>query len=526
MHFKKITFSKHSSMDLTTGNLFFKFGLLALPLALTTMLQLLYTTIDLWCVSNFGGGSLSMSAVGSNTSLINLIVTVFVNMSMGANVAISHAKGAGDKEYANKVLHTSILIALFAGILVGLTGFFCSSFLLKLMGTPDSIIENATLYLKIYFVGLPFLMIYNYGAQMMRALGDSTIPLLILIFSGIFNVAFDVILVKYCGLDVAGVGIATVISQVVASILVILYLMFNKKGFVKFRFQDLRIDKRALGNVIKIGLPAGIQGLAFCIPNVMIQSSLYTITNYSINGIKISMDEIVSAGSACNQIESYAFAIEEAIGVSLCSFIGQNYGAQKKENLRKLLLYAIIYNVITAALVDLLVFTCSDGLLSIFINDSAGVIKSNALLAGNERLKIMLIPYIFDGIMVTCGNYLRGMKISTPPAVVTLIGCTGFRIIFIFCLFNVVPYFHTIFWLYAAYPISWILIDIAYIPIILVLEKKAFRKLDEEIRLTKLAKERIEKKEDLNKIDLIEKEVVSPIDNIKEENIDTNNQNK
>lgn len=484
MEIKKISFRKRSEMDLTSGNLFLKFGLFALPLALTTMLQLLYTTIDLWTVSTYGGGSLSMSAVGSNTALINLIVTVFVNMSMGANVALSNAKGANDKVSAGKVLHTSILVALFSGILVGLVGLLVSKYLLVLMGTPDSIIDNASLYLKIYFCGLPFLMIYNYGAQMLRALGDSTVPLVVLIISGIFNVALDIILVKYACLDVMGVAIATITSELVGAILILLYLGFNKKGFVKFSFKNLRIDSESLKNVVKIGLPAGIQGLAFCIPNVLIQSSLYTITNYSINGVAISMDEIVTGSSAASQIENYAFAIEEAIGVSICSFIGQNYGAKKKENLRKLLGYAFIYNLITAVLFDAIVFTFSNQLLGVFINDTQGVIRENALAAGKERLMIMLIPYILDGIMVTCGNYLRGMKISTPPAIITLIGCTGFRILFLLTLFKT-SYFHTIFWLYAAYPISWLIIDLAYIPILLILEKKGFKILDLEIEKEK-----------------------------------------
>ncbi len=484
MDIKKLKFKKISGMDLTSGNLFLKFGLFAFPLALTTMLQLLYTTIDLWTVSTYGGGALSMSAVGSNSALINLIVTVFVNMSMGANVALSNSKGANDKEKASKILHTSFLVALISGIFVGLVGFFLSKYLLILMGTPDSILDNASLYLKIYFLGLPFLMIYNYGAQMLRALGNSTAPLIILILAGIFNVGLDIILVKYCYLDVKGVALATITSEFVGALLTLLYFGLNKKGYVRLKLKSLKIDKESLGQIIKIGLPAGIQGLAFCIPNVMIQSSLYTINNYSINGVAISMNEIVTGGSAASQIENYAFAIEEAIGVTCCSFIGQNYGAKKKENLRKIFIYALIYNLITAILFDLIAFSFSNELLGVFINDSEGVIKANAISAGKERLYIMLAPYILDGIMVTCGNYLRGMKISLPPAIITLIGCTGLRILFLTTLFQT-SYFHTIFWLYAAYPLSWLLIDLAYIPILIILEKKAFKRLDEEINKEK-----------------------------------------
>ena len=477
MHLIKFNQVRHSEMNLTEGNLFWKFGLFALPLALTTILQLLYTTMDLWTVTTYGGGSVSMSAVGSNTALINLIVTVFVNMSMGANVAISQAKGANDKQRAEKVLHTSLILALIAGIIVGLVGFFISGKLLEIMNTPSTIIDKATDYLKIYFIGLPFLMIYNYGSQILRALGDSKKPLYILIASGIINVAFDIILVKYAFLDVKGVAIATISSEALAAILTIIVLYFNKNGFVKLNFKKLRIDLSSLKDVLIIGLPAGIQGLSFSVPNVMIQSSLYDITNYTIDGVKISMDEITAGSSASNQLENFAFALEDAIGVSLCTFVGQNYGAKKKDNIKKSLWIAICWDIITCAFIATLFITLSKELLSIFITEKQGVIQANAVAAGQQRLYIMIIPYIFDGIMIICGDYLRGMKISTPPAIITLIGCTGFRIIFILFLFPI-PYFHTIFWLFAVYPISWIIIDLCYIPIILFLQKKAFKQIE------------------------------------------------
>lgn len=478
MHFKKVFQIKHLEMDLTRGRLFFKFALFALPLALTTILQLLYTTVDLWCVTNFGGGSVSMSAVGSNTALINLIVTVFVNMSMGANVAISQAKGANDKEKASKVLHTSLILSLFSGLIVGFTGFFLSGILLKIMNTPISLLDKATDYLKIYFIGLPFLMVYNYGSQILRALGDSTKPLLTLIVAGVINVGFDVILVKYAHLDVIGVAIATVCSEAVASIMTLIFLYFNK-GFVRLEFKKLLVDIPSLKEVLIIGLPAGLQGLAFSIPNVLIQSSLYSITNYSINGIPISQDEIVSGSSAASQLENFAFAIEDAIGVSLCTFVGQNYGAKKKKNIKKAFWIALSWDFITCIFIATLFISLANQFLSIFITEKQGVIQSHAIAAGKERLYIMIIPYIFDGIMIICGDYLRGMKISLPPAIITLIGCTGLRIVFLYTLFPM-SYFHTIFWLYAAYPISWILIDICYIPIVLILQKKPFKELDEK----------------------------------------------
>lgn len=486
MVIKKFLHVKHLEMDLTKGNLFWKFALFALPLALTTILQLLYTTIDLWCVTKYGGGSVSMSAVGSNTALINLIVTVFVNMSMGANVAISQAKGANDKEKASKVLHTSLILSVFSGVIVGIVGFFLSGVLLKMMNTPMSLLDKATDYLKIYFIGLPFLMIYNYGSQILRALGDSTKPLLTLIAAGIINVGFDILLVKYANLDVVGVAIATICSEAVAAFMTTLFLFLNNKGFVKLEFKKIRVDVPSLKEVLVIGLPAGIQGLAFSIPNVLIQSSLYSITNYSINGVPISQDEIVAGSSAASQLENFAFAIEDAIGVSLCTFVGQNFGAKNKKNIKKVFWIGLSWDFITCVLIAVLFISLSNQLLSIFITEKQGVIQAHAIAAGKERMYIMIIPYIFDGIMIICGDFLRGMKRSLPPAIITLVGCTGLRILFLYTLFRM-PYFHTIFWLYAAYPISWVLIDICYIPVMIVLSKKSFVELDNSLTLVNQA---------------------------------------
>lgn len=483
MRIRKLALFNHnkSEMDLTNGNLFWKFIIFALPLAFTTILQLLYTTMDLWTVSTFGGGSLSMSAVGSNTALINLIVTVFVNMSIGANVAISQAKGASNKDKASKALHTSVVLAVIFGIIVGLFGFFFSKILLGWMNTPSSIIDKASEYLKIYFIGLPFLMVYNYGSQILRALGDSKKPLIVLAFSGIINIGFDIILVKYANMDVSGVGWATVMSEMLACVLTIVFLATNK-GFVKLEFKKLGIDKKALKDVLFIGLPAGIQGLAFCIPNVLIQSSLYSISDYTINGIAISQDEIVSGSSASNQLENFAFAIEDAIGVALCTFIGQNFGANKRENLKKLFITSMIWNAIASACIVLIYGLASNQLLSIFVSESQGVVRENAIAAGQQRLYIMMFPCIFDGIMIICGDYLRGMNISTPPAILTIIGCTGLRILFLLTLFNL-PYFHTVFWLFAAYPISWVIVDFCYIFMVPHYKKKAIAQLDKTIQL-------------------------------------------
>lgn len=472
-----MTTNKIREMDLTTGNLFWKIVIFALPMALTTILQLLYTTVDLYTVANFGGGSNSMSAVGSNTPLINLIISLFVSMAVGCNVAMGNAKGAHDKERAQKVLSTSLIFSLLCGLVVGVLGYFISPYLLDLMDTPDSLMNNATLYLQIYFIGMPFLMVYNFGSQDLRALGDSRRPLYILIISGALNVAFDFIFVIFGKMDVAGVAWATVISEAVSAVLTVLWLSINKKGYVHVIYKELKIDRKSLADIVKVGLPAGVQALGFNIPNVMIQSSLYTITNYTINGSLISQEEIVAGASASSTIENYVYAFIDAFAVTCVSFIGQNYGARNVSNIKKVFWYCQIWMVIFWAICSLFVLIIPNQILGVFITGGDNFNRENALAAGRERMYMMVFTYCLDGIMDIDSSYLRGMRHSTSPAVITLAGVTGSRILFLYTLFPM-PYFHTIFWLYFTYPLSWIIVDFIYIPVTLHIQKKVFRQLE------------------------------------------------
>lgn len=471
--------SKISEMDLTTGKLFWKVPLFSLPMAFTTILQLLYSTVDLYTVANFGGGSNSMSAVGSNTALINLIVTLFVSLSLGSNVVMGHAKGANNKDFASKILHTSMILAVITGVFVGMVGYFLSSTLLGWMSTPDSIMEKSTEYLKIYFIGLPFLMVYNYGSQILRALGDSKRPLYILILSGLINVAVDFWFVIGFDLDVAGVAWATVLSEVVSAILVVLWLIFDKKGYVTLHFKDLKMDSIAFKSIMRVGLPSGLQGLGFCIPNVLIQSSMYSITNYMIGNVPISVDEIVAGSAAASTIENYVFAFVDAFAAGCTAFVSQNYGAGKKENIRKVFWYSMIWMLILWGICALICGIWPYQILGIFITESQGIVLENALAAGKERMYLMVFTYFLDGIMDVCSAYLRGLKRATSAAVVTITGCVGIRIFFLYVLFPM-TYFHTIFWLYIVFPISWTLVDITYVFLISFVEKKVFKEMKEK----------------------------------------------
>lgn len=471
------TYSK-KEMDLTSGNLFLKMPLFAIPMALTTILQLLYSTVDLFTVSNFGGGSNSMSAVGSNSALINLIIVFFVSFSMGSNVLMANAKGADDRSRANKILHSSIILALISGVFIGIIGFFISPFLLKLMNTPDSIIDNATSYLKIYFIGLPFLMIYNYGSQILRALGDSKRPFYVLIISGLINVIFDLIFVICFHLDVKGVAYATILSEFVSAVLVLLWLIFYKKGYVYLKFNELKLDKQSVISIIKIGFPSGVQGLGYYIPGVLIQSSLYALTSAVVFNVNVSVDEIVAGNAASSTIESYVYAFVEAFATASTSFVSQNYGANKKENIKKILLYSLIWSEISCLICSLICLIFTEPILKIFITEGDGININNALLAGKERMYLLVFTYGLDAIMDVTSFYLRGLNHSTSPSIVTICTCIGIRLFFIYVLFPI-EMFHTLFWLLVIYPISWTIASLILLPMSIFIQNKEVKKMNE-----------------------------------------------
>ena len=310
--------SVFASTNMTEGNLFKKIILFALPVMGTTAMQLLYVTIDLMTV-HYGDSAESMGAIASNNALINLIVVVFTGISLGVNVILSEARGAGDKQKCGKVLHTSLVFALIAGLAVGVVGFLISDNLLAMMGTEAHYLEKATLYLRIYFCGLPFLMIYNYCAQILRAQGDSRMPFLILVISGLINVGFDCWFVFGFKMGVAGVGFATIIAEAVSCILSLVVLHRKSSLYVNFRFKQLCIDKKALFEIVKVGLPAGLQGFFFSLPNVFIQSSLYTIDPNNVN--------LENGAIASGNIETYYHTLVDSIGTSVMTFVAANIWA-------------------------------------------------------------------------------------------------------------------------------------------------------------------------------------------------------
>lgn len=437
----KSLFNLFKSRDMTSGNLFGKMILFAIPAMLTTMMQLLYVTIDLTTV-HYGDSAESMGAIASNTPLINLIIVVFVGVSLGANVILSEAKGAKNQEKASKVLHTSLIFAIFSGLFVGVLGFFISDDLLRAMGTEDHYMAKATLYLKIYFCGLPFLMVYNYAAQLLRAQGDSRSPFIALFIAGLINIGFDCLFVFPLHMGVAGVALATIIAEAVSATICVLVLFKGKNNYVSLSLSKFRIDISVLTEVLKVGLPAGLQGFFFSLPNVFIQSSLYRIDPGNVN--------LENGATASSNIEGYFYAICDAIAVSTMTFIAANVGAKNTKNIKKCMLYGLIWGAIFNALICLVIFLFHRPLLSLFVDNE------ESLNAGYTRLGIMAYFYFIDFTMIFGAAILRGVKRSTYPMVTTLLCCTVLRIVLILTVFPL-EQFHTVFWLYALFPISWVI---------------------------------------------------------------------
>ena len=448
--------------DMTSGNLFIKLFFFAVPAMLTTMMQLFYVTIDLMTV-HYGDSAESMGAIASNNALINLIVIVFAGVSLGANVILSEAKGAGNQEKADKILHTSFVFSLITGFFVGILGFFISDDLLRAMGTEEHYFSKAALYLKIYFCGLPFLMVYNYTAQMLRAQGDAKSPFLALLIAGLINIGADCIFVFPLHMGVAGVALATIIAEAISATVCTFILVKGKNNFVNLSFKKLGIDFATLKELLRIGLPAGLQGFFFSLPNVFIQASLYTIDPGNVN--------LENGANASANLEGYIHACCDAVAAASMTFIAANLGAKNKENIKKIMLYGLIWGAIFCAFDALIVLIFHNQLLGLFVEDP------ESLKAGYTRLSIIGYLYFIDFTMLFSAAILRGLKRSTYPMITTLVCCSVLRIVLLLTAFKL-DYFHTVFWLYALFPITWVLATVSNTVALLYVVPKQFKAID------------------------------------------------
>ncbi len=420
-------------IDMTEGPLIPKILQFSLPLVLTGILQLLYNAADVIVVGNYAGHR-ALAAVSSTGSLINLLVNVFMGVSVGASVVIAQSYGAGDTVRMRKAEHTAITLALFMGVGVGVLGFLLARPMLQWMDSPEDVIDGATLYVRIYFLGMPANMLYNFGAATLRAVGDTRRPLYYLMISGLVNVLLNLLLVIAFHMDVAGVAIATVISQVVSMVLVLLCLV-RSHGVIKLELRECRIDKKSLLGMIRVGLPAGLQGSLFSISNVLIQSSINSFGSL-----------VVAGNGVASNIEGFVYTAMNAQHQAAMTFASQNYGAGRNDRVRRSMWCCLGIVTAIGLGMGLLIRLLGAPLMGLYNSDP------QVISYGLIRMNIILPTYFLCGLMDVMVGQLRGIGYSIMPMIVSLTGACLLRVVWIMTVFAANP---TLEILYLSYPVSW-----------------------------------------------------------------------
>ena len=431
---------KTNEIDMTSGPLIPKILAFSIPLMLSGILQLLFNAADIIVVGQFTSAQ-AMAAVGSTSSLNNLIVNIFVGLSIGSNVLMARFYGAHNQEGTHTLVHTSILLSLIAGLFLVVLGVALANPLLTLMGTPDDVIDQSVLYMRIVFLGMPALLTYDFGAGILRAIGDTKRPLLYLLISGIINVCLNLFFVIVFGMGVAGVAIATVVSQYVSAFLVIRSMMKTSSSY-KLRIKDLRMEKEMLLQILRIGLPAGIQSALFNISNVLIQSSINSFGSIAMAG-----------NTAASNIEGFVYTSMNAVYQASINFTSQNVGAHNTKRITPVLLSCLMIVSIVGISLSTIVEVFDSELLGIYSSDPT------VISYGISRLHVVCMTYFLCGLMDTACGSIRGLGYSMAPTIVSLTGACGLRILWICTAFQID---RTLFTLYLSYPVSWLVTFIAH----------------------------------------------------------------
>ena len=448
----KVKSVKKYEMDMCSGSILKKMLLFSLPLMCSSILQLLFNAADIIVVGNFAGDN-SLAAVGANTALINLMVNFFMGFSVGANVLVAGYYGAKREEDLSKTIHTAIMLSIYSGIILTAVGVLFARQLIIMMQTPEEVVELASVYLRIYFCGMTATMLYNFGSAILRAIGDTKRPLYYLMFSGIINVVLNLIFVIPLKMDVAGVALATVISQCISAFLVI-RCMIKEKGSIHLDVKKLGIDRDKFLRILQIGLPASFQGIVFSLSNVVIQSSVNSFGKIAVAG-----------NSAAANIEGFVYVAMNAFHQSAISFTSQNIGAAKYERVNRILYTAEGCVIVVGLLLGNLASLLGRPLLGLYTS-STEVINS-----GLKRLNVICSTYALCGMMDVIVGSLRGMGYSVVPMIVSLIGACGLRLVWIFTGFQMEP-FHSLTGLYITYPVSWFITFAAHSVCFIVIRKK------------------------------------------------------
>lgn len=448
--------SRNYTIDMCEGSILSKLLLFALPLIASSVLQLFFNAADVIVVGKFAGDH-ALAAVGSNGSIINLLVNVFMGLSVGANVLVARFFAAKQESELRKTVHTAMSVSVLCGFFVAVMGALAAKQVLMLMQSPPEVIELSTLYLRIYFLGMPATMAYNFGAAILRGVGDTKRPLYYLTLSGVVNVILNLIFVVIFHMSVAGVALATIISQYISAFLVIRCLK-NEESGIRLEKQYLGIDKKILLRILQIGLPAGVQGSLFSLSNVVIQSS--------VNSFGAT---IVAGNSAAQNIEGFVYVAMNAFSQAVVAFVSQNLGAGKYERINRVVIMAQACVLAVGLILGNGVYLFGEPLLHLY-SDSEAVIA-----AGLKRLSIISVTYALCGMMDSMVGALRGLGYSVMPMIVSLLGACAFRMAWIFVFFQI-DRFHTIGTVYYAYPISWTLTLCVHIICFLIVRRKMKKK--------------------------------------------------
>ncbi len=443
---------KSIQINMTEGPILSKLLKFSIPLIFSSLLQLLFNAADIVVVGRFSGDN-ALAAVGSTGSLINLLVNLFQGLSIGTNVVAAHYFGANRKSELKETVHTAMLLSIYSGIIMTAIGVTFAVPILKLMQAPHEVLSLASVYLKIYFGGITATMIYNFGSALLRAVGDTQRPLYILFLAGIINVILNLIFVIIFHLDVAGVAWATVISQTISAILVVIILLKENEEY-SLEIKNLKINMHIFTKIVKVGIPAGFQGIMFSFSNVIIQSFVNSFGSVLIAG----------NSAACN-LEGFIYTSMNGFSQGALTFCSQNMGARKIDRIKKIVWISQLSIIVLGATMSGLFLLFGHQLLGIYTK-SPEVIE-----AGLLRCKVIFTTYYLCGIMDSMANSIRGMGHSLMPVIVTIFGACIFRLIWLFTFFQI-PAFHTPLVIFLSYPLSWTITYIAH----LICYKKILKK--------------------------------------------------
>lgn len=426
---------KKQKLDMLNGSIWNKLPVFALPIAATGILEQLFNASDIAIVGNFAqtDKTVAVAAVGANSPIIGLILNLFIGIALGANVVIANAIGRDDKQTVQKAVHTSMVVSVIGGVLVAIIGELIAEPLLTVLNVPDDVLELALLYLRIYFLGMPVILLYNFEAAIFRSIGETKMPLIALTLSGILNVLLNLFFVIVLKMSVNGVATATVLANVVSAGILYIKLVKSDK-YIKVEFKKLRIDGKVFAKIMQIGLPAGIQSAVFAVANIVIQGAINSLGTV-----------VIAASSAAFNIEIIAYNVMNSFSQACTTFVGQNFGANKIDRCKKTLFLCLIEDAIASGTAILIVLITGKFLLSIF-NNNPEVIE-----IGYTRLVIIFIAYIFSMLYEVMSGYLRGFGFSLVPAILTTVGVCVLRIIWINTVFPANRTFVTIM---TAYPVS------------------------------------------------------------------------